>query len=304
MKCIAAGEPYCEWEIRQAVPDQKRPGKASKLTTRRQGKMEDLIERAAKDLVTSNYAIALTGAGISTESGIPDFRGPDGLWTKNPEAERQAYLAYERFKVDPRGYWEQRLSPDDPFRRWFAKFLEVQPNPGHYALAELERMSILKCVITQNVDGLHTKAGTQNVIEYHGGLDKLRCVECSSRFGTNRFDLEKLKSQGKLPPRCEKCGGVVKEDGVFFGEPIPADVLQRSEEEASKCDAVLICGTSAVVYPFANLPRIARRRAGVVEIEVNADPTPLTGEGISDYLIQGKTGEVLPKIVQQIKKIR
>jgi len=283
--------------------------------------MEDLIEKAARDLVASSYAIALTGAGISTESGIPDFRGPDGIWTKNPEAERQAYRAYEKFWADPKSYWEERLSPEDSFRSLFAeRFKNVQPNPGHYALAELEAMGILKCVITQNVDGLHLKAGSQNVIEYHGGLEKLRCIECGSRFDRDRFDLEKLKSEGKLPPRCEKCGGIVKEDGVFFGEPIPRNTMEKSEEEARKCDVMLICGTSAVVTPFAYLPRITRQKRRAIEtasdvrsvekvpsatiIEVNAEPTPLTHEGVSDYLIKGKTGEILPEIVEQVKRIR
>lgn len=270
--------------------------------------MEELAERAARDLVASSYAIALTGAGISTESGIPDFRGPDGIWTKNPEAEREAYRAYEKFRADPKGYWEDRLSPRDPFWSVFVERLRnVQPNPGHYALAELEAIDLLKCVITQNIDGLHEKSGSKNVIEYHGGLDKLRCIECCARFDRGRFDLEKLKSEGKLPPRCEECGGVVKEDGVFFGEPIPRDVMEKSEEEARKCDIMLICGTSAVVTPFAYLPRIARRRAlgtgSTTIIEVNAELTPLTQGGISDYLIRGKTGEVLPKIVEQVKKI-
>jgi len=270
--------------------------------------MEDLIERAARDLVTSSHAIALTGAGISTESGIPDFRGPDGIWTKHPEAELQAYRAYEKFRADPKGYWEERLSPRDPFWSLFVEKLKnVQPNPGHYALAELEAMGILKCVITQNVDGLHQKAGNRNVIEYHGGLDKLRCVQCGARFARDRFDLEKLKSEGKLPPRCYQCGGVVKEDGVFFGEPIPGDVMAKSEEEAHRCDVMLICGTSAVVTPFAYLPRIARRRAvgpaATTIIEVNAEPTPLTREGVSDYLIQGRTGDILPKIVERVRKM-
>jgi len=281
--------------------------------------MEDLIQRAARDLVASSYAIALTGAGISTESGIPDFRGPDGIWTKHPEAEREAYRAYEKFKADPKGYWEERLSPKDSLWSLFVEKLKsVQPNPGHYALAQLEAIGIVKWVITQNVDGLHQKAGSQNVIEYHGGLDKLRCIECGSRFDTDRFDLKKLKSEGKLPPRCEKCGGVVKEDGVFFGEPIPENVMRKSEEEARKCDVMLICGTSAVVTPFAYLPRIAKRKRRAIEtgmpsagkvpsvtiIEVNAEPTPLTHGGVSDYLIGGRTGEILPKIVERVKRIR
>lgn len=281
----------------------------------------ELIERAARDLVNSRYAIALTGAGMSTESGIPDFRGPDGIWTRHPEAEIEAYEAYDELLRDPKGHWEKLLTPGS-FFSLFENISNAMPNPGHYALAELEKMGILKAVLTQNVDGLHQKAGSQNVIEYHGGLTKLRCMSCGSRFDRAQFDLEELKRRNQLPPRCPNCNGVLKHDGVYFREPIPGDVYHASLEAAWKCDLMLICGTSAVVYPFAELPRIARRRrmerekktdSGiyVVEkipattiIEINAEPTPLTEEGISDYLIQGKTGEILPAIVREVKKLR
>jgi len=280
--------------------------------------MEGLIERAARDLVDSKYAIALTGAGISTESGIPDFRGPSGIWTKNAEAERRAYRSYERFLEDPKVWWEERLTSSS----LLGDLEKAMPNPGHYVLAELETMGILKCVITQNVDALHEKAGTKNLLEYHGSLIKLRCISCTSRFSRDEFDLEKLRRENRLPPHCPKCGGVIKTDGVAFGEPIPHDVAHQSLQEAWKCDLMLICGTSAVVYPFAELPRIASQRKmererktetglyavekipAVTIIEVNAEPTPLTGEGISDYLIQGKTGEVLPRIVAEVKRLR
>jgi NAD-dependent deacetylase len=282
--------------------------------------MEELIGRAAKDLVNSKYAIALTGAGISTESGISDFRGPNGIWTKNPDAEREAYQAYDKLLRDPKAHWEEILTPGS-FFSLFEEIGKALPNPGHYALAELGRMGILKLVITQNADGLHQKAGTKEVIEYHGGLSKLRCISCGSRFNQEEFDLEKLKREGELPPRCKKCNGVLKYDGVYFGEPIPRDVYHQSLEAALKCDLMLICGTSAVIHPFAELPRIARKRETerereadlglyVVErkpvvtiIEVNAEPTPLTDEEVSDYLIQGKTGAVLPKIVEKVKEI-
>lgn len=128
--------------------------------------MEQLIERVARDLVNSKYAIAKTGAGISTESGIPDFRGPSGIWTKNPEAERKAYRSYERFLKDPIGWWEERLSSPS----LLGDIEQALPNPGHYALAALEKLSLLMCVITQNVDALHEKAGTKNLLEYHGSL--------------------------------------------------------------------------------------------------------------------------------------
>lgn len=279
--------------------------------------MEDMIKRAAKELVNSKYAIALTGAGMSTESGIPDFRGPDGLWTKHPELEYRAYQMYDEFKVKPKDYWVERLNPEG----WIWAFFEglkggVKPNPGHHALAELEQMGILKCIITQNVDELHQEAGNRNVIEFHGGLSKLRCDSCGRRFEANGIDLETLKKEDRLPPRCQ-CNGVIKDDGVFFGEPIPGDVLRRSDEEARKSDLMLICGTSAVVYPFASLPELAKRQSRgdlgahtfqpksiTIIIEVNAEPTPLTQRGISDYIIQGKTGEILPKIINEVRRLK
>ena len=263
--------------------------------------LDELIERAARDLLSSRYAIALTGAGISTESGIPDFRGPSGIWTKNPEAERRAYRSYDRFVADPKGWWIERLTSPS----LLGGLEEARPNAGHLALAELEKIGILKCVITQNVDGLHEKAGSR-VLEYHGSVLKLRCIACTSRFSREEFDLEKLLHDDELPPRCPKCGGIVKTDGVAFGEPIPGDVAHQSLEEAWACDLMLICGTSAVVFPFANLPRVAREHKiererqtatgicavekvpAVTIIEVNAEPTPSTHEVISDYLIQEK----------------
>ena len=279
--------------------------------------MESLIERAARDLAKSQHAIALTGAGISTESGIPDFRGPSGIWTKDPEAERRAYQTYHRFLSNPKEYWEGLLSAPSIL----GDLEEAKPNPGHYALAELEKMGILKCVATQNVDGLHEKAGSQRVLEYHGSIYKLRCPSCGSRFSRQEYDVQKLWEEGQLPPQCRKCGAAIKGDVVHFNEPIPSDVAHESLEEAWKCDLMLICGTSAVVYPFAQLPRVARQRQVEREqkaesglyfveqvpattiIEVNAEPTPLTTEGISDYVIQGRTAEILPKIVENARKL-
>jgi NAD-dependent deacetylase len=273
--------------------------------------MKNLVKRAAKDLVESTHAIALTGAGMSTESDIPDFRGPKGIWTTNKEAEAKAYQRYELFLNNPRAYWEEMLGIHGTYGSFYEQIRQAKPNPGHYALAELEALGMLKCVITQNIDSLHKKAGSKRVLEYHGGVNALRCISCGLRFAREEVSLD------ELPPRC-KCGAALKYDVVHFKEPIPSDVMEESEKEASRCDYMLICGTSAVVYPFTNLPRMARfhlgksvtgldvigRETNVKIIEVNADPTPLTQEGISDYLIQGKTGEILPMIVEEVKKAR
>jgi NAD-dependent deacetylase len=263
--------------------------------------MDELIHRAAEQLIKSKHAITLTGAGCSTESGISDFRGPNGIWTKNPEAERKAYQSYARFQQNPKEYWKESLTGASLLGNLF----DALPNPGHQALAELEKMEILKCIVTQNIDNLHQKAGNKRVLDYHGNISLLRCFSCDTRYDRTEYDLERLLTEDRLPPLCQRCNGVLKTDVVHFQEAIPIDVAQESEKEAEACDLMLICGTSAVVYPFANLPRIARQRSKgkkTIIIEVNADPTPLTEEGISDYLIQGKTGTILPRIVEEVKK--
>jgi NAD-dependent deacetylase len=264
--------------------------------------MADLIERAARDLARSSYAVALTGAGISTESGIIDFRGPQGLWTKNPEAEAQAYRSYPEFTRNPKTWWQNRLTGRTA--ETLGSLEGIQPNAGHHALVDLEKMGVIRTTITQNVDGLHEAAGCNNLLEFHGSLYKLRCISCNARYKPDQFDLDLLLAKDQLPPRCTQCGSPLKIDVVYFGEPIPNDVAEQSFAEASKTDLMLIAGTSAVVVPFANLPRIARQKGSVTIIEVNAEPTPLTQEGISDYLIQGKTGEVLPAIVDLVKELK
>jgi NAD-dependent deacetylase len=265
--------------------------------------MADPIKRAAEDLIQGQFAIALTGAGISTESGIPDFRGPSGIWTRDPEAEKRAYRSYALFQKNPREYWKERLTGIS----LFGDLANAAPNPGHIALSELEALGILKWVITQNIDNLHQKAGSRKVLDYHGNAFKLRCASCSTRYESEEFDLMKMREEDKLPPLCRKCAGVLKSDIVHFHEPIPSDVSTLSLEAAMASDVMLICGTSAVVYPFANLPRIAkrlRRESGLplTLIEINAEPTPLTEQKLSEYLIQGKTGEILPQIVAEIRK--
>lgn len=257
--------------------------------------MNELIKQAAGDLMNSNHAIALTGAGISTESGIPDFRGPKGIWTTSKEAEAKAYERYELFLREPAAYWEEMLGKRGTHGAFYQELRKAEPNPGHDALVELEKLGLIKCMITQNIDGLHRKAGSKNIIEYHGSVHKLRCPLCGSRCGFEEVSLE------NLPPYC-RCGGALKLDVVHFKEPIPLDVMEEAEKEALECDFMLICGTSAVVYPFANLPRMAKLGHGLKSkiLEVNAEATPLTSEGISDYLIQGRTGVILPQIVETV----
>ena len=183
---------------------------------------------------------------------------------------------------------------------------KVLPNSGHEALAELERMGILKTIITQNIDNFHQRAGSRRVLDFHGNAFRLRCSSCSRRHEFTDFDLEGLKRDHRLPPLCDTCGGIIKMDVVHFQEPIPSDVIEQSQVEARQCDVMLVCGTSAVVYPFASLPMVAKEQetgSRKVIIEINAEPTPLTKGHISDYLIQGKTGQILPAIVTAIKEV-
>lgn len=269
--------------------------------------MKDLIKRAAWDILGAQHVVALTGAGISTESGIPDFRSPGGLWEKYDPME----FMYDRFISDPKRIWEMSSKMK---HEGDLDMAEAKPNPAHTALAELESMGFVKCVITQNVDNLHQKGGSKDVIEFHGNLLFARCISCSRQFELS--EVEKIIDKNGLPPRCKKCEGILKPDAVFFGEPIPPEALQRSLAEAKKADVMIVAGTSAVVYPAAELPFVAKKgggffstsvtepspNVGAVIIEVNDEPTQLTGR-ISDYLIQGKVGTILPEVVKEVKAL-
>ncbi|NWF94429.1 MAG: NAD-dependent deacylase [Syntrophaceae bacterium] len=245
-----------------------------------------LIERAAKDILQSKKTIAFTGAGISVESGIPDFRSAQGLWQKYDPEE---YAHIHAFYANPDKVWLM-------LKDMFSLIISARPNPAHIGLAELERMGLLSSVITQNVDGLHQAAGSSKVIEFHGSHRTLTCLKCSNRVDGTTLTLD------DLPARCPRCSSLLKPDVVFFGEPIPWDAQIASFEESQSCTAVLVIGTSAVVYPAASIPFTAKERGATV-IEINTEPTPLTGQ-ISDYLICGPAGKIIPAIVDEVKKMR
>ena len=253
-----------------------------------EGRIEEEVKATATLILSADYVVALTGAGVSVESGIRPFRGPGGLWTEYGEPPMDGY---QRFLADPKGWWEGRLKPGRR-RGLGVSILDAKPNPGHCALAEMEEVGILRAVITQNIDNLHTAAGSRNVLEIHGNVHKLRCVKCGARFPRNGFDLL------ELPPRCPRCGGVVKGDTVMFGEPIPQDVLSRCVEEAERCDCMLTVGTSAVVYPAAGLPLIVKQRGGAL-IEINPRRSELSA--LCDVSIRAPSGEALPKLVSALK---
>ncbi|MBA7514721.1 NAD-dependent protein deacetylase [subsurface metagenome] len=249
----------------------------------------DDIEHAARLILASQYVVGLTGAGVSVESSIRPFRGPDGLWTEYGEPPMDGY---QHFLADPKTSWEQRIKREGYARELYETLMKAKPNPAHYALAGLEEMGILRSLITQNVDNLHRAAGNRKIAEIHGNFSKLRCIQCNSRYEPEEISLE------ILPPRCPRCNGIVKSDTVMFGEPIPVDVLEICQDEASKCDCMLLVGTSAFVYPAAGFPLQVKGKEGIL-IEVNLYETEITSS--CNISFRGKAGEVLPRLVEGIK---
>ncbi|HOM28042.1 MAG TPA: NAD-dependent deacylase [Deltaproteobacteria bacterium] len=266
-----------------------------------------LIEKAADLLVRARHTVVLTGAGISTESGVPDFRSPGGIW----ERYDPSLFFLSRFLSEPDVVWKCMIEmhTSGEFHLW-----EAKPNDGHLALAELERMGIVKVVITQNVDCLHQKAGSRNVIEFHGNMLTFRCLSCGKTYDYQSL-MAMIEERPDLPPLCG-CSGILKPDAVFFGEAIPQQALKESFHHAHVCDLMLVIGTSAQIEPAASLPIVAKGMhsmfrgmgAGFVKvdahvIEINREPTPLTGV-VSDFLIQGSAGEILSAVLNRVEKKR
>lgn len=226
----------------------------------------------------------MTGAGISAESGVPTFRGPDGLW-RNYSPEKLA--TPEAFEQDPRLVWE--------WYDWRRSVIhKAQPNAGHQALAELERRAANKAggagsvtLITQNVDGLHDRAGSRNTVKLHGDIWSVRCVSCGAVEGNEQVPLE------PLPPRC-RCGGLLRPGVVWFGESLPAGEWERALEASGCAEVFLVVGTSAVVYPAAGLAKVARRAGARIAV-VNPEPTPL--DPLAHWVLRGASGEILPRLL-------
>jgi NAD-dependent deacetylase len=247
--------------------------------------LEQRIEKAARMIIESNYAVALTGAGVSTPSGIPDFRSPgSGLWEK---FDPMAVASIFTFRLRPQAFYE--------WGRPLAKtILEAKPNPAHYALARLEEMGFLKALITQNIDGLHQKAGSVRVIELHGHLREATCINCS-RVVPSQGLIERFIEEG-LVPKCD-CGGILKPNVVLFGERLPMWVLLEAWGEAERCDLMIVAGSSLEVAPASELPFVALRNAAGI-IVVNYQRTRL--DKIADVVIHDDVAEVLPDITDLI----
>ena len=247
----------------------------------------DRIDSVVGALGAADHAVALTGAGISTASGLPSFRGEDGIWGDEFDP---ADFHYSRFRSDPAGFWRDRVGMHDTMYGG-----EVEPNAAHEALAELEEVGVLDAVITQNVDGLHGAAGSESVIELHGNAQRVACESCGQRYDAAPV-FEQVR-QGAVPPRCEACDGVLKPDVVLFGEQLPAGALQEAQNHASEADVFLAMGSSLTVQPAASLPRRATRGGGTLVL-VNLEKTPFSGE--ADYEFRADVTDVLPAVADTI----
>ena len=248
--------------------------------------MDGEIQRARDLLAAPRRVAVLTGAGISTDSGIPDFRGPQGVWTRNPAAERASTLSH--YLGDPevrRQAWQTRVGSP----AWRAA-----PNAGHGALVELERQGRLVALITQNIDELHQSAGHSPdlVVELHGSMRRVVCWGCGAE-GPMEPTLDRVRS-GEADPACVECGGILKSATISFGQNLDPEVINRAERAARNCDTLLVVGSSLVVYPAAGLVPIAKQ-AGAALVIVNGEETPY--DQAADVVLHESISEVLPKII-------
>jgi NAD-dependent deacetylase len=241
------------------------------------GVTRGMIERLCK----AGDVVVLTGAGVSQESGVPTFRGEEGLWRQHRAEELATWQAFE---TDPELVW-----------RWYdyrrQRVADSKPNPAHVAIASLEKRYPRFTVITQNTDGLHERAGSKAVVELHGNIWRARCTAEETVIDLLECPLS------VVPPVCPNCGSVLRPDVVWYGEPLPMDAYERSHEMASTCDAMLVVGTSAVVHPAASLPLVARH-SGAFVVEINTAYTPISA--LVDATLLGRAGDILPEIAARV----
>ena len=249
----------------------------------------DKLDLAADLIVRARWPIALTGAGISVDSGIPDFRSPGGLWTRYDPFE---YAHIEAFFRNPEKVWQMLKELSD-------LVVNARPNPGHEGLAALERMGRLKAVITQNVDNLHQEAGNTEVIEFHGNGNYLVCTQCDFRTSAREAET-RARQDGVFPPRCPQDQSVLKPDVIFFGESIPIRPLAASEEHAGRSDLILVIGTSATVSPASSIPLITKQVGGKI-IEINLTTTQLTP--MADLTLLGSASRIMPLLVERVRAL-
>lgn len=255
--------------------------------------MTEALPRAREIVSRSHRIVALTGAGISTESGIPDFRGPQGVWTKDPKREQLADIRYYMSDPEVRKLaWQERLAHP----AWSAR-----PNAGHMALVELEKLCRLHALVTQNIDGLHQLAGNsaEKVLEVHGTIHQVLCMSCGWR-GPMQATLDRVRA-GEEDPACRSCSGILKSATISFGQALVPVTIERAMRAAEEADLLLAVGTTLNVYPVAGAVPLAKS-AGAQVIILNAQPTPM--DEIADVVLRGTIGELLPELVAGKPEIR
>jgi NAD-dependent deacetylase len=254
--------------------------------------MSELLDQIADWLVHARHGVAFTGAGISTESGIPDFRGPDGFWKRND----QSKFTIQNYVRDPehrKERWRQALE-----RRSFMR-PDVQPNAGHRALARLEQLGAIRGVITQNIDGLHAEAGNEHVLELHGTARRIGCLSCGESWPAP--EVLKRVEEGEDDPACTSCGGILKSATISFGQQLPPDVVEEAHRWSLEADMFLVVGSSLVVYPAASFPGLAKQRGAKLAI-VNREQTDQ--DDLFDAAILGDAGPTLSAIVERVERAR
>jgi NAD-dependent deacetylase len=250
------------------------------------------LEEVRAWVEAARRVVVLTGAGISTESGIADFRGPNGLWTKNPAAEKAAHISH--YLSDPevrKARWQAQL--ESPYRA-------AEPNAGHLAIVDLERSGRLLALLTQNVDGLHHAAGSDpdRIVEVHGTVREVSCLDCGERAPIERA-LDRVRA-GEADPPCRTCGGILKTATISFGQGLVPDSLRRADEAARSCDLLLALGTTLAVYPIAEVVPIAASHGARIVI-VNAERTEM--DDLADAVVRGSLGEVLPALLTGLEPV-
>jgi NAD-dependent deacetylase len=253
--------------------------------------MKEQFEKVAQWIVISKRIVVFSGAGLSTESGIPDFRSPGGVWDKyDPEDFYfQNFIASE---VSRGKYWQMATEMWEPIKK-------AQPNPAHLAIAELERLGKLDCVITQNIDGLHFKAGNseEKVLQLHGTAIFVSCLSCKKRY--DRDEIQERIKKGQKAPLCDDCGGLLKPATISFGQSMPEKETQEAYHRSSICDLFIVIGSSLVVQPAASMPLVAKRNGARLVI-INRDPTPY--DDIADLVVHGQAGSAMASVLEHVKQ--
>ncbi|HSB04065.1 MAG TPA: Sir2 family NAD-dependent protein deacetylase [Thermodesulfobacteriota bacterium] len=253
--------------------------------------MKSGIDEVAGWILNAKRTVVFTGAGLSTESGIPDFRSPGGVWDRyNPED-----FYFQKFissEVSRQKYWQMATEMYEPM-------MQAKPNPAHLAIAEMERLGKLDCVITQNIDGLHLRAGNspEKVIELHGTAMHVSCLNCQKRY--DRDDIQRRIKEGVKAPTCDDCGGSLKPATISFGQSMPKRETQEAYHRSSLCDLFIVIGSSLVVHPAASMPLVAKQNGARLVI-INREPTPC--DDMADSVIHGQAGPTMKAILEGLKR--